>query len=386
MLLSKETGSIRDSFQFYLTIKQTSMRLFLKYSMTMLLFFAVTRQSMSQGIILDFANRKVSPDGMSWSFDLMGKGDPNYVGPDGNLWIALNLRLDLALPAGVTITGGTGNGSPTFASASIGVQVGNFVPGGGPAGTQKLGLTLERANNNTDLNTSSFVKMADYTISFSAPVEQNNPATPRPIPNVLGSSWSNSADENASRFFLFVDDTFPLPVKLVSFDAGKEGDNAILTWSTTEETNSDRFDVQRSQDGKKWVTFQTIKALGESFVEHSYSAIDESPLNGENLYRLHMIDKDGTSAYSQIQSLDFVLKSAIAIFPNPVSSELNIQALDFTKVGKVQIYSPNGMELYNSGPNPIKTVNVKGLSTGMYILRITEKNNVVSNHKILVAK
>ncbi|MET7259634.1 Ig-like domain-containing protein, partial [Dyadobacter fermentans] len=33
----------------------------------------------------------------------------------------------------------------------------------------------------------------------------------------------------------------PMPVTLVAFDARKEGNTALLTWSTTEEVNSDRF-------------------------------------------------------------------------------------------------------------------------------------------------
>lgn len=42
----------------------------------------------------------------------------------------------------------------------------------------------------------------------------------------------------------------PLPVTLVNFNAIKQEHTALLTWNTTEEINSERFDVQRSLTGK----------------------------------------------------------------------------------------------------------------------------------------
>ncbi len=97
----------------------------------------------------------------------------------------------------------------------------------------------------------------------------------------------------------------PLPVTLTSFIATKEGQTAQLKWSTTEETNSDRFEIERSQNGKNWDLIGTQKSNGESTSLKNYTFSDVKPLNGENLYRLKMIDRDATYAYSRIQSLTF---------------------------------------------------------------------------------
>jgi hypothetical protein len=178
-----------------------------------------------------------------------------------------------------------------------------------------------------------------------------------------------------------------LPVKLSKFEIAKEGNSTNLTWSTTEETNSDHFDVQRSTDGKQWTTIQTVAAAGESVAEHHYFAVDEDPLNGDNLYRLHMIDRDGSSAYSKIQSVRFDIKSDFTMFPNPLSDQLSIKtAEDWSKVEKIQIYNMQGKEVYKSGGKPARDIDLKHLAGGMYVVKVTQKNNTSSDHKIVIAK
>ena len=44
----------------------------------------------------------------------------------------------------------------------------------------------------------------------------------------------------------------PLPVTLTSFNVKKEGQSAFMSWSTTMETNSDRFEIENSKEGKNW--------------------------------------------------------------------------------------------------------------------------------------
>ena len=47
---------------------------------------------------------------------------------------------------------------------------------------------------------------------------------------------------------------------------------------------------------------------------------------GNNLYRLKMGGLDGTSLYSSIRSLHVELRSAITLYPNPVTDRLYVDA------------------------------------------------------------
>ncbi|MCF0064355.1 T9SS type A sorting domain-containing protein [Dyadobacter chenwenxiniae] len=284
----------------------------------------------------------------------------------------------------MTILNGTGSGNTDFTTGTVGVQT--IVPGSPPLGQSELGLTLER-NNETDLNTLSFVKLATFTINFSGPVNQGDPATPRPNAIAQGSSWTNLANDpplnpiGLRRPFQMAQ-SFALPVKLLSFDASSEGNAINLAWSSTEETNSDHFDVQRSANGKDWKTITTVAAKGESRSTVDYSAVDNDPFEGENLYRLHMIDKDGTSAYSRILSVKFEGVAAY-MYPNPVSDELTIKAADWSKIKKVEIVGSNGKKVYSS-EKPSPNVKVKNLLNGVYLVRFTNTNGSEKTYKIVV--
>ncbi|MGN7888419.1 hypothetical protein [Dyadobacter sp. 22481] len=52
----------------------------------------------------------------------------------------------------------------------------------------------------------------------------------------------------------------PLPVTLISFTAIESEGTVVLSWETTQKTNSDRFEIQRSRDAKAWFVLGSVKA------------------------------------------------------------------------------------------------------------------------------
>ncbi|TLV02122.1 T9SS type A sorting domain-containing protein [Dyadobacter luticola] len=174
-----------------------------------------------------------------------------------------------------------------------------------------------------------------------------------------------------------------LPVTLASFEAKAEGKTAQLQWVTSDEVNSDHFDVQRSRNGKDWQTFQSVQALGESKEKHDYSAVDEHPFSGENFYRLHMIDQDGSNTYSSIRHV-FFKSSEGKIYPNPVSDYFVIENSDWNEIKTVAILNSSGVAVYKSPEIPEKTVNTKNLPAGTYIVSLNYKNGDSKSHKIII--
>ena len=177
--------------------------------------------------------------------------------------------------------------------------------------------------------------------------------------------------------------TGPLPVTLTSFTATKEGQTAQLKWSTTEETNSDRFEIERSQNGKNWDLIGTQISNGESTSLKNYTFSDGKPLNGESLYRLKMIDKDATFAYSRIQSLTFDADLQTSFYPNPVAEKLIIETANFALVKSVKIFDANGKTVYQSSTSPTNQINVQNLSAGLYIVQVINKSGAVISHKVI---
>jgi len=178
----------------------------------------------------------------------------------------------------------------------------------------------------------------------------------------------------------------PLPVTLVSFKA-KAVENAVeLSWVTTSETNSDRFQVQRSQDGKAWTVLGDVTAKGESKASENYAYTDRQPAAGNNLYRLKMIDRDGSFAFSSISSVNVGTRFESSIYPNPVADKLNIKVSDWKKVKEVGIYDLKGLKVYRSENTPSALIDITNLIPGMYIIRIIETDGSEHNHKMIHIK
>lgn len=176
-----------------------------------------------------------------------------------------------------------------------------------------------------------------------------------------------------------------LPVTLVEFDVRKEGSTASLAWSTTAETNSDRFEIERSANGKAWRKIGTVASNGESKVLVKYTFTDASPLNGENLYRLKMIDKDESFAYSSIRNATFDEVSKQLVYPNPARDVVYIKNAENVKA--VSVMDLNGNTLREvAGITQEGTFRVDRLNAGMYIVKVIHKNGLVTSQKIVVAK
>jgi hypothetical protein len=174
-----------------------------------------------------------------------------------------------------------------------------------------------------------------------------------------------------------------LPVTLVKFDAVAEGRTTSLTWSTSAETNSDRFEIERSLTGKNWSKIGTVSSNHESTSLQYYSFVDSKPSDGQNLYRLKMIDLDETFSYSQIKNVNFAISDYL--YPNPVSSNenLSINLNDWSKIKLVKVINATGKTVFESSNALSSGINTKNLSAGTYVLKMIHTNGSVSTHKFV---
>lgn len=173
-----------------------------------------------------------------------------------------------------------------------------------------------------------------------------------------------------------------LPVSLISFKATKvlgeyEVAKSFLEWRTSAELNSDYFDVQRSGDARDWVSIGVVNARGEAVNETIYLFTDEAPVEGRNFYRLKMIDRDKTFAYSQIRKLEFDVQ--VMIYPNPVKESFEIKGFP---VGRLEMFSVSGTLLHESH-TAVSSISMKSFPTGVYILKLTGPDGKIIIKKIV---
>jgi uncharacterized repeat protein (TIGR01451 family) len=170
-----------------------------------------------------------------------------------------------------------------------------------------------------------------------------------------------------------------LPVRLLSFKGNRVDRIIHLEWITADETNSDRFEIQRSNGNGAFIKLGEVAAAGTSSGRTSYSFIDSFPPAGTNHYRLKQLDRDSRYQYSNIVSIlptDRNIETAKA-FPNPFNSYTNITivsakaqtvSLLLSDVSGKIVWSKN--ETCMKGENTILLDQAGTLRTGTYFLKI----------------
>ena len=180
--------------------------------------------------------------------------------------------------------------------------------------------------------------------------------------------------------------TTPLPVTLVSFKVSRENQAVNLSWISSQEVNSERFDIEHSTTGKTWQKIGTVAAAGESNTRAQYSFADSNPSDGENLYRLKMIDADETFGYSNIRGVNFEVSEFITIYPNPVADRLFLKVKDLAKIEKVQLFDFSGKSMIDDASTFTDGIDVKAIPSGLYAVRVTGSNGAESSFKVVINK
>jgi hypothetical protein len=191
-------------------------------------------------------------------------------------------------------------------------------------------------------------------------------------------STNNSALSTAT-FTNFSDINSPLPVNLISFTATNVNAEYIsLKWATSNEINSDYFEVERSNDGVSFKAIGKVKAAGNSLATQYYSFNDENPLTAINYYRLKQFDINGNIYYSNIVVVNFGKSSVPIIFPNPAKTYFNVIAgADPLKL--ITVFDASGKTILQKvcdGSSSFYTIPTNNFAAGVYIIKITTDRQV----------
>ena len=170
-----------------------------------------------------------------------------------------------------------------------------------------------------------------------------------------------------------------LQVSTVNFTATPNNIGVQLKWSTSSETNSKYFLIERSLDERTWAAIRSITAAGNSNTIRNYSFIDIMPLKGINYYRLKQVDADGKYSISatpislgkqllEIECLSQSYNFRIALYKNQFKDNGN-KITDIT--GKTIL------KRFNTISTDIDHINVSSFVRGTYFIEvITNKNEV----------
>lgn len=262
----------------------------------------------------------------------------------------------------------------------------------GPDGTTVLGTTTTDASgyyNFANLTAGSYVVGFSGLPSaylFSSVVGNVNDANNSDADGTSGKTPVITLADNEFNMNIDAGIFYSLPVTLISFEAKALDHGALLTWSTSAETNSDRFEIERSANGKAWTKVGTVRSHGESSTVKQYDFNDSVPLTGDNFYRLRMIDSDLTFSFSRIQYVFYGAAQRVTVYPNPVSDILYVKGIDPEKVKEVSVFNSKGERVFRAARVASQGIDVSHLPAGLYTVAVRGSDGKLRVSKVMVSK
>jgi hypothetical protein len=95
----------------------------------------------------------------------------------------------------------------------------------------------------------------------------------------------------------------PLPARFINYSVVRENNNVLVQWTTTEETNSSMYELERSFNGSDWTTIAYISAVRNTNVVNNYSYTDKNVAAKIAYYRIKQVDVNGRFAYTPVKSI-----------------------------------------------------------------------------------
>lgn len=197
-----------------------------------------------------------------------------------------------------------------------------------------------------------------------------------------------AAVTNFSPFTLATQDPIgtPLPTTLLDFDVNRGKEGIFAQWKVLDDKDVAYYQLQRSADGQSFIDAGKKTMLSESPANiKQYSVWDTEPDNKTNAtlyYRLKVVDKNGSYAYSPTEALSFKMSyRIISTAPNPFQNKFTISYMvpfEQTVVFELRDLLGHVIHTYRQkaslGINQITLDKLINLPKGSYLLVLEHKN------------
>lgn len=182
-----------------------------------------------------------------------------------------------------------------------------------------------------------------------------------------------------------------LPVRISSFEAVPAQDGTVtIRWVAENESEGDKYLLERSANGSTWEAIKTISATGNGGVQ-KYITQDPTPLYPASYYRLQQVTANNTTTYSQmvVAKMEEAINNTFVATPNPARESINITFKENALPQNISITLLNNMGVqvpvkpdFNGN---IISLKLPALSNGIYFLNVYIKG-IKHSRKILIVQ
>jgi Secretion system C-terminal sorting domain len=158
-----------------------------------------------------------------------------------------------------------------------------------------------------------------------------------------------------------------LPSKLLYFNAQLINHSVLLIWKLEHPEFAKHFIVEKKIENGSWENYYTINSNDNI---SAYSIADHYPKNGNNFYRLKVVEKNNTEYYSETRKIIVgVYKKDFMVYPNPAIEKI-IVSVNYETGYLLQILDISGtVKLEQKILTNTSEIILPRLTAGLYILR-----------------
>ncbi len=193
----------------------------------------------------------------------------------------------------------------------------------------------------------------------------------------------------------------PLPLKFIQFTAAPTPPKvgliqAKMDWETVNEINVSHFNIQRSINGRDFITIGTVRANNKENNKYNYiDGIRNWELGISKVYyRIEAVDFDGRKQYSGIRNVELGIRNGVSVYPNPAKDVVHVMGKDIKEVRIInylgQLVHKEIALLHSSqllamtSNTQLLTINCTLLTKGLYMVQIILTNGTIKNEKLVV--
>jgi len=200
-------------------------------------------------------------------------------------------------------------------------------------------------------------------------------------------------EANGSNRVTFDMNAIVLPIELLRFNGNLQNNQAHLYWTTTLNSNTELFTIEKSANGSVYTTAGQVKASAgiKTATGVQYAFTDGVAFTGSQFYRLKMADQNGIVTYSEIITVRNNTNSELRIYPTVLhtGNQLVVESTKQQENITITITDMMGrpvmqqhLPVLNSQTTPIDLKNI--LLKGVYMVQVKNKEGVLLNQKIVV--
>jgi hypothetical protein len=261
---------------------------------------------------------------------------------------------------------------------------------------EKRGFYVSTASSNMPVITDAeYFYDADPGVGNAIPLTVNTPGNtftqtfniPVPLSFTQGQHFlAIRVKDQVDNWGLYEFDTLTvsgaLPITGLSLSAKKEGQKVKLDWFTLTESNTSRYDIERSINGINFGKIGEVQAIGNSNKRTDYGFTDMLPGKKLNYYRLKQVDRDGRFVYSEIRVIKFGDEKQFKVYPIITQGPLYIEGI--TEFVKIKLFNSSGQLVKTtSSNNTPDEFDISNLPGGMYWLAIEKNGELLFTQKLI---